>query len=97
MKIKEKDLDFTDWKGGTSTLEDGDGLYIPSEGVEFNFVCCDCSLTHKIIADFTDKGGVRLQFFRADRKTAAFRRGKRPQLKEGIGKWMMVRQSTICL
>ena len=91
MKIKEKDLDFTDWMDGVTTMEYGDGLYIPPEGVTFNLVCCDCSLSHKIIADFTDKGGVRLQFFRDDRKTAAYRRGNRPGLKEGVGKWKLTR------
>ena len=91
MKIKEKDLNFTDWKGGAATLEYGDSLLI-GPGIEsFNLICCDCGLAHNIEVNFTDKGNAQLKFFRDNRSTAARRRGNRPGLKEGVGKWKLTR------
>lgn len=91
MKTKENDLNIVDWDS-KNPLEDGEGLLITPKVTEFNLICCDCSLTHRIKVEFTNKDNVILRFFRDDRRTAAYRRGKKPNLKEGSGKWKLTRK-----
>jgi hypothetical protein len=53
--------------------------------------CCDCGLVHKMGFVMATDGSIRIDFERDERATAQMRRGRRPYLKKGSGKWKMVR------
>ena len=91
MKIKEKDLNLVKFAQNHATIENGQGLLLEGEGEVFTLVCCDCGLAHTVEVGPTAEDHLVVIFHREDQKTAAYRRGNRPGLKEGIGKWKLTR------
>lgn len=62
------------------------------EGDTFDFVCCDCGLTHSVgIIHHVGSGAIRLCMRRNERSTAQYRRHKKGYLHNGNGKWRMIR------
>lgn len=69
----------------SGSLADGQPIYA-KDGILY-FSCCDCGLTHMVIATVIDKTDVEMRFFRDGRRSYFRRKAKKYpfNLKKGKG------------
>ena len=61
-------------------LSDGEPVYA-GDGL-FYFSCCDCGLTHLVVATVINKTDVEMRFFRDGRRTYHRRKAKKYKFKQ---------------